>query len=336
MNNTEILMYQTEDGDIKVDVRIEDETVWLTQAQMAELFQTTPQNITSHIKNVYEDGELYAVSTCKDFLQVRKEGSRNIKRMQKFYNLDVIISVGYRIKSLRATQFRIWATNTLKEYIIKGFVLNDEMLKNGRAFGKDYFDELLQRIREIRASERRFYQKITDIYSQCSADYDPNSPVTRQFYTTVQNKLHWAITGNTAAEIIASRASAKKKNMGLTSWKNAPHGKILKTDVCVAKNYLDEHEIKELERIVSMYLDYAENQAERHIIMKMDDWIKKLDAFLQFNEYSILKNAGKVTHEVAKELAENEFASFRTIQDENYVSDLDKKVSQLKIKTNKK
>ena len=330
MNNTEILMYQTEDGDIKVDVRIEDETVWLTQAQMAELFQTTPQNITSHIKNVYEDGELYAVSTCKDFLQVRKEGSRNIKRMQKFYNLDVIISVGYRIKSLRATQFRIWATNTLKEYIIKGFVLNDEMLKNGRAFGKDYFDELLQRIREIRASERRFYQKITDIYSQCSADYDPNSPVTRQFYTTVQNKLHWAITGNTAAEIIASRASAKKKNMGLTSWKNAPHGKILKTDVCVAKNYLDEHEIKELERIVSMYLDYAENQAERHIIMKMDDWIKKLDAFLQFNEYSILKNAGKVTHEVAKELAENEFASFRTIQDENYVSDFDKKVKKIK------
>ena len=322
--------YQYGDLHFKVDVRIEDETVWLTQAQMAELFQTTPQNITSHIKNVYEDGELYAVSTCKDFLQVRKEGSRNIKRMQKFYNLDVIISVGYRIKSLRATQFRIWATNTLKEYIIKGFVLNDEMLKNGRAFGKDYFDELLQRIREIRASERRFYQKITDIYSQCSADYDPNSPVTRQFYTTVQNKLHWAITGNTAAEIIASRASAKKKNMGLTSWKNAPHGKISKTDVCVAKNYLDEHEIKELERIVSMYLDYAENQAERHIIMKMDDWIKKLDAFLQFNEYSILKNAGKVTHEVAKELAENEFASFRTIQDENYVSDFDKKVKKIK------
>jgi len=323
-------MYQTEDGDIKVDVRIEDETVWLTQAQMAELFQTTPQNITSHIKNVYEDGELYAVSTCKNSLQVRKEGSRNIKRMQKFYNLDVIISVGYRIKSLRATQFRIWATKTLKEYIIKGFVLNDEMLKNGRAFGKDYFDELLEKIREIRASERRFYQKITDIYSQCSADYDLNSPLTKKFYTTVQNKLHWAITGNTAAEIIAFRASAKKKNMGLTSWKNAPHGKILKTDVCIAKNYLSEREIKELERIVSMYLDYAENQAERKIVMKMDDWIKKLDAFLQFNDYSVLKNAGKVTHEVAKALAENEFASFRTIQDENYVSDFDKKIKGLK------
>ena len=327
MNNTKILMYQTEDGDVKVDVRIEDETVWLSQSQMAELFQTTKQNISLHINNAFKEGELVPHSVVKEYLTT---ASDNKEYKTNFYNLDVIISVGYRVKSLRGTQFRIWATQTLKEYIIKGFVLNDEMLKNGRAFSKDYFDELLQRIREIRASERRFYQKITDIYSQCSADYDANSPITRQFYTTVQNKLHWAITGNTAAEIIASRASAKKENMGLTSWKNAPNGKILKTDVCVAKNYLDEREIKELERIVSMYLDYAENQAERQIVMKMDDWIKKLDAFLQFNEYSILKNAGKVTHEVAKTLAENEFASFRTIQDESYVSDFDKKIKKLK------
>ncbi len=330
MNNSEILMYQTEDGNVKINVVFEDETVWLTQSQMAELFQTTPQNITTHIKNIYVEGELEQDSTCKDFLQVRKEGRRTVSRNQKFYNLDVIISVGYRVKSLRGTQFRIWATKTLKEYIIKGFVLNDEMLKNGRAFGKDYFEELLQRIREIRASERRFYQKITDIYSQCSADYDPNSSITRQFYKTVQNKLHWAITGKTAAELVADRASSQKENMGLTSWKNAPHGKILKTDVCIAKNYLDETEIKELERIVSMYLDYAENQAGRQIIMKMEDWIKKLDAFLHFNEYDILTNAGKITHEVAKQLAEKEYDKFRVIQDQEYISDFDKKVKHLR------
>lgn len=323
-------MYQTEDGNVKINVVFEDETVWLTQSQMAELFQTTPQNITTHIKNIYVEGELEQDSTCKDFLQVRKEGRRTVSRNQKFYNLDVIISVGYRVKSLRGTQFRIWATKTLKEYIIKGFVLNDEMLKNGRAFGKDYFEELLQRIREIRASERRFYQKITDIYSQCSADYDPNSSITRQFYKTVQNKLHWAITGKTAAELVADRASSQKENMGLTSWKNAPHGKILKTDVCIAKNYLDETEIKELERIVSMYLDYAENQAGRQIIMKMEDWIKKLDAFLHFNEYDILTNAGKITHEVAKQLAEKEYDKFRVIQDQEYISDFDKKVKHLR------
>lgn len=329
MNSSEILMYQTEDGDIKIDVRFEDETVWLTQAQMAELFQTSKQNISLHINNAFKEGELNPYSVVKEYLTT---ASDNKDYKTKFYSLDVIISVGYRVKSLRGTQFRIWATKALKEYIIKGFVLNDEMLKNGRAFGKDYFDELLERIREIRASERRFYQKITDIYAQCSADYDPHSSITDQFYKTVQNKLHWAITGKTAAELISSRASATKKNMGLTSWKNAPHGKILKTDVCVAKNYLDESEIKELERIVSMYLDYAENQAERHIIMKMEDWIKKLDAFLQFNEYSILTNAGKVTSEVAKKLAESEYAKFRAIQDKEYISDFDKKVKHIKTK----
>lgn len=324
MNNSEILMYQTEDEDIKIDVRFEDDTVWLTQGQMADLFQKNISTISRHINNIFDEGELEEKSNLR-FMQIA-----NSDKPVALYSLDVIISVGYRVKSLRGTQFRIWANKILKEYIIKGFVLNDEMLKNGRAFGKDYFDELLERIREIRASERRFYQKITDIYSQCSADYDPNSPITRQFYKTVQNKLHWAITGKTAAELVAARASAKKKNMGLTSWKNAPHGKIVRTDVCVAKNYLDESEIKELERIVSMYLDYAENQAERHIIMKMEDWIKKLDAFLQFNEYSILTNAGKVTHEVAKQLAEKEFEEFRIIQDKEYISDFDKKVKHIK------
>lgn len=322
-------MYQTEDSDIKIDVRFEGETVWLSLDQMADLFQRDKSTISRHIKNVFDEGELTRDTVVANFATTATDGKTyNVD----YYSLDVIISVGYRVKSLRGTQFRIWATNTLKEYIIKGFVLNDEMLKNGRAFGKDYFDELLERIREIRASERRFYQKITDIYAQCSADYDPHSSVTDQFYKTVQNKLHWAITGKTAAELISSRASAKKKNMGLTSWKNAPHGKIVKTDVCVAKNYLDESEIKELERIVSMYLDYAENQAERHIIMKMEDWIKKLDAFLQFNEYSILTNAGKVTSEVAKKLAESEYAKFRAIQDKEYISDFDKKVKHIKTK----
>lgn len=329
MNSSEILMYQTEDSDIKIDVRFEGETVWLSLDQMADLFQRDKSTISRHIKNVFDEGELTRDTVVANFATTATDGKTyNVD----YYSLDVIISVGYRVKSLRGTQFRIWATNTLKEYIIKGFVLNDEMLKNGRAFGKDYFDELLERIREIRASERRFYQKITDIYAQCSADYDPHSSVTDQFYKTVQNKLHWAITGKTAAELISSRASAKKKNMGLTSWKNAPHGKIVKTDVCVAKNYLDESEIKELERIVSMYLDYAENQAERHIIMKMEDWIKKLDAFLQFNEYSILTNAGKVTSEVAKKLAESEYAKFRAIQDKEYISDFDKKVKHIKTK----
>ena len=237
--------------------------------------------------------------------------------------------MGYRANSHEATQFRIWATQTLREYIIKGFALDDERLKHGKRFGRDYFDELLERIREVRASERRFYQKITDIYQQCSIDYNREAEITQLFFKTVQNKLHWAITGQTAAEIVAGRVSAKKLNMGLTTWKNAPDGKILKSDVSIAKNYLQEAEIKALERIVSMYLDYAENQAARQIPMKMTDWVKKLDAFLQFNEYDILKDAGRVSHDIAKELAEQEYEKFRVKQDKSFESDFDKEVKRL-------
>ena len=333
MKSSEIILYTTSQGDVKIEVMLRDETVWLTQKLMAELFQTTPQNITLHLKNIYEEGELDENATCKDVLQVQKEGTREVKRTQKFYNLDAIISIGYRIKSKTATQFRIWATQTLKEFMIKGFVLDDERLKQGGTlFGKVYFDDLLERIREIRASERQFYQKITDIYAQCSIDYNSNSDITHTFYKTVQNKLHWAITGSTAAEIIVERANANKPQMGLTTWKNSPVGKIMKSDVSIAKNYLSEKELKNLNRIVTMYLDYAEVQAERQIPMKMQDWVERLDAFLQFNQYDILNNPGKVSAAVAKETAEKEYERFRIIQDRSYISDFDKEVKKLSKK----
>lgn len=261
---------------------------------MAELFGVESNTITYHLKEIFQSGELDAISTTRKIRVVQKEGSREVSREVDFYNLDTIIAVGYRVNSFQATQFRMWATKTLREFIIKGFVLDDERLKQGKRFGKDYFDELLERIREIRASERRFYLKITDIYEQCSIDYHKDSEITQTFFKTVQNKLHWATTGKTAAQIISERASSAKPNMGLQTWKHAPTGKILKTDVSVAKNYLIEKEIKELERVVTMYLDYAENQAARQIPMKMTEWILKLDAFLQFNEYQILKDAGKI------------------------------------------
>ena len=333
MKNSEIILYTTPQGNVKVEVLVREETVWLTQKMLAELFQTTPQNITLHLKNIYTEGELEESATCKDFLQVQKEGNREVKRTQKFYNLDAIISVGYRIKSKVATQFRIWATKTLKEYITKGFALDDERLKQGGTlFGKDYFEELLERIREIRASERRFYQKITDIYAQCSVDYDPQAEITQQFYQTVQNKLHWAITGKTAAEIIAQRADSKKERMGLTTWKNAPKGKILKSDTTIAKNYLNENEMKNLNRIVTMYLDFAELQAERQIPMKMQEWANRLDAFLQFNQYDVLNNPGVVSAAVAKETAEKEYEKFRVIQDAKHISDFDSEIKKLKKK----
>jgi hypothetical protein len=246
-----------------------------------------------------------------------------------FYHLDAIIAVGYRVNSRQATQFRIWATNTLREFIVKGFVLDDERLKQGESFGKDYFEELLERIREIRASERRFYLKITDIYEQCSIDYNRDSEITQTFFKTVQNKLHWATTGKTAAELVAQRARANNPHMGLQTWKNAPDGKVMKSDVGVAKNYLIEKEIKELERIVSMYLDYAENQAARRIAMKMTDWVQKLDAFLKFNEYQILENAGHVSHEVAVKLAEEQYGKFRMIQDRDYENDFEKEAKKI-------
>ena len=324
MEQNKSILYQSDDGLVSVDVIFQDETFWLTQRAMAELFDTTTQNITTHLKNIYEDGELLLEATCKDFLQVQQEGDREVKRAAKFYNLDAIIAVGYRVNSKSATQFRRWATATLKEYIIKGFVLNDDMLKNGKPFGHDYFGELLERIKEIRVSERRFYEKITDIYAQCSYDYDSKSETTRIFFQTVQNKLLFAITGRTAPELIADRANSGKHNMGLTTWKGAPDGKILQSDVTISKNYLDDTELSGLNDIVNMYLDYAENQAKRHKLMSMQDWVTRLDAFLQFNEYDLLHDRGKVERKIADDLAKAEYKKYRVLQDKKYVSDFDK------------
>jgi hypothetical protein len=295
----EILLYTAPNGAVRVDVTFEDETFWLTQKKMAELFGIGIPSINRHLHEIFKSSELNEVSTIRRIRIVQTEGNREVAREVEFYSLDAIIAVGYRVNSRQATQFRIWATQTLREFLIKGFVLDDERLKQGQRFGRDYFDELLERIRSIRASERRFYLKITDIYEQCSSDYDASAPVTQTFFKTVQNKLHWAITGKTAAELIAERASSAVSNMGLKTWKNSPQGRILKSDVSVAKNYLAEDEIRSLERIVGMYLDYAENQASRQITMRMTDWVQKLDAFLQFNEYDVLKNSGKVSHQVA-------------------------------------
>ncbi len=330
MQESQIILYTTPKGDVKVEIRFEDETFWLTQKKIAELFGVDVRTVNEHLKNIFESGELQREATIRKIRIVQQEGNRQVSRELDFYSLDAIIAVGYRVNSYNATQFRIWATNTLKEFIIKGFVLDDDRLKQGKKFGKDYFDELLERIRSIRASERRFYQKITDIYAEASIDYDPKSPITQKFYKTVQNKLHWAITGHTAAELIAQRVDATRRNMGLQTWKAAPHGKIMKSDVSVAKNYLNEQELKELERIVSMYLDYAENQAKRQIAMKMQDWVDKLDAFLNFNDYQILKDAGKMSAEVAKKLAEKEYEKFAPIQDRNFESDFDKAIKKLK------
>src|SRR5690625_3394084 len=305
-NETNILIYQTEDGNTKIDVRLENETVWMTQKAIAELYQTSPQNITLHIKNICEEAELQEESTCKYYLQVQNEGSRKVRRKAKHYNLEMIIAIGYRVRSHRGTQFRQWATERLNEYLVKGFTMDDDRLKDMRNFGQDYFDELLERIRDIRASEKRFYQKITDIYAT-SVDYDPKVEITQKFFATVQNKLHFAIHGQTAAELIVDRSSAEKENMGLMAWKG---DKVRKRDVTVAKNYLSEKEIKSLNRIVTMYLDYAEDQAERQRPMYIKDWIDKLNAFLKFNERDILENAGKVSKLVADEIAIQEYERF--------------------------
>src|SRR4030067_2713518 len=325
---SDIILYTAETGDVKVEVLFSDETFWLSQKRMAELFGVEVLTINYRLKEIYASGELKEEATIRKIRIVQKEGKRDISRVIDYSNLDSIIAVGYRVNSFQATQFRIWATKTLREFMIKGFVLDDERLKQGKRFGKDYFDELLERIREIRASERRFYQKITDIYQQCSIDYNQDAEITRKFYKTVQNKLHWAVTGKTAAQLIAERADSSKPQMGLLTWKNSPKGKIIKSDVSVAKNYLNEKEIKELERIVSMYLDYAENQAARQIPMKMSVWVNKIDAFLQFNEYDILKDAGKISREVAIKLAEKEYDKFRVIQDKPFESDFDKEVKR--------
>jgi hypothetical protein len=326
----EILLYTGPSGHIRVEVLFEEESFWLTQKRMAELFEVTVPTINEHLKNVFLTNELSEDSVIRKFRITAADGK---SYLTSFYNLDAIIAVGYRVNSRQATQFRIWATSILREFIIKGFALDDERLKLGKRFGKDYFDELLERIREIRASERRFYLKITDIYEQCSIDYNSKAEVTQTFFKTVQNKPHWAITGQTAAEIVKARADATKPHMGLKTWKNAPDGKILKSDVAVAKNYMSEDEIKSLERVVSMYLDYAENQAVRRIAMRMADWAAKLDAFLAFNEYEILKDAGKVSHEVAKTLAEREYEAFRIAQDRAFESDFERVAKRVTAKS---
>jgi hypothetical protein len=323
-----ILLYQTADADITVEVTYQDESFWLTQKAMAKLFGVETPAINKHLTNIYKSKEISKSSTISILETVQKEGHRIIKRKVEFYNLDAIIAVGYRINSIQASQFRIWATQTLKEFIIKGFVLNEEMLKNGKAFGKDYFDELLEKIREIRASERRFYQKITDIFA-LAVDYEKNAEQTRVFYATIQNKLHWAITGKTAAEIIYSEADATKIYMGLSTWKDAPNGKIQKTDVSIAKNYLNQAHISVLNRIVSAYLDLAENNAKRQLLMKMDDWTDFMDNFLKLSNYPILLDNGKITQMEAKLKAEMEYEKFRIIQDQNYLSDFDKVINKI-------
>lgn len=325
----EIILYTSPDGATKVEVHFEDETFWLTQRRIAELFGVEVQTVNYHLKEVFESGELELGATLRKIRRVQIEGGREVERDLDHYSLDAIIAVGYRVNSKQATQFRIWATNTLKEYVIKGFVLDDERLKLNKRFGKDYFDELIERIREIRASERRFYLKITDLYEQASIDYDPKAEITKTFFATVQNKLHWAVSGKTAAEIIAERADANKPSMGLTTWKNAPHGKVLKGDITTAKNYLIEKEIKDLERIVTMYLDYAELQASRQVPMKMADWVERLNAFLQFNGFEVLDNPGKVSAEVAKKLAEEQYEKFRVKQDEAFESDFEREAKRL-------
>jgi hypothetical protein len=304
--SSDFVLYQTEDGQTRIEVRLQDESVWMTQAMMAELYQTTAQNITLHIKAIYREGEQQETATCKEYLQVQTEGKRNISRARKFYNLPVIMAVGYRVRSHRGTQFRRWATERLSEYLVKGFTMDDVRLKQGVNIGSDYFDELLERIRDIRSSEKRFYQKIRDIY-KLAVDYDTQAEATQEFFKIVQNKLHFAISGKTAAELIAERADAIQPNMGLTAWKGS---KVRKGDVTVAKNYLNNEEMDGLNRIVTMYLDYAEDQAKRHRQIFMRDWHTKLDAFLQFNERDILTNAGKVSKAVADQLAVEQYEKF--------------------------
>jgi len=328
--DSQFLVYEAEDGQIKIDVRLENETVWLTQQLMAELFQTTQQNISLHIRNVYEEGELTSETTHKKYLSVRQEGDREVQRQLDYYNLDMIISVGYRVKSQVATRFRIWATQRLKEFIIKGFVLDDERLKNpDQPF--DYFEELTRRIQDIRTSERRFYQKITDIYAT-SIDYDPTQDISIDFFKTVQNKMHWAITGKTAAEIIKERANADQPNMGLTNWRGT---KVRKQDVTIAKNYLAIDELAALNNLVEQYLIFAEGQAMRRIPMHMSDWIKKLDGFMNLNDRDILTHAGKISHDMARELAESEYDKFharRNAETSNVLSDFDKSVKRINVR----
>lgn len=328
VNSADILLYEDADTKEFVSVIFNEDNFWLSQLGMSELFGCTPENVIQHLNNIYEEEELVKEATTKKFLVVRKEGNRNVRRNIDHYNLDAIIAVGYRVNSKKATRFRQWATKTLKEYITKGFVINDDMMKNGRAFGKDYFDELLERIREIRASERRAYQKIADVFEQCSYDYDKNSETTRAFYSFVQNKLHYAVTGKTAAELISERASLDSPTMGLTTWKGAPDGKILKSDIVVAKNYMNEKEISRLNRLVTMFIDYAELMAEDEVLMSMKDWLDETDIFLKNNRREVLSGKGTVSHEAAVKKASQIYEEFRKKQDEEYISEFDREMEK--------
>lgn len=326
VTNHDFLIYRDGNNNLKISVMLINNDLWLSQELIAELFGTARSTITEHINNILNDGEL-SKETSVGISDISSGG-----RKPKIYNLDMIIAVGYRVNSKKATNFRIWATKVLKEYMIKGVVMDDERLKNPNyIFGEDYFEETLERIRNIRSSERRFYQKITDIYSRCSVDYDKNAEITKTFFKTVQNKLHYAVTGNTAAEIIYNRVDSEKEHMGLTNWKNSPDGPIYKYDVDVAKNYLNEKELKDLNRIVTMYLDYAEMQAENHNAMTMEDWVEKLNAFLQFNGKDILKNSGRISQTVAQELAYKEYDKFKIKQDKILVSDFDEFIKQTNL-----
>lgn len=324
----EVLLYSDESGKEYVSVIFAEETFWLSQSGMAELFGCTPENILQHLKNIYAEEELTLDATTKKFLVVRREGSRDVRRSIDHYNLDAIIAVGYRVNSKKATRFRQWATKTLKEYIQKGFVLNDELMKNGRPFGRDYFDELLERIREIRASERRAYQKIADVFEQCSYDYDKSSETTKAFYAFVQNKLHYAVTGKTAAELIAERATLDSPTMGLTTWKGAPDGKILKSDTLVAKNYLNEKELSRLNRLVTMFIDYAELMAEDEQLMSMQDWLNETDRFLTNNRRRVLDGKGHISREATLKKVGAVYDEFRKKQDAAYISDFDREMAK--------
>lgn len=322
------VLYTTPNGEVHLDILLQDENLWLTQKGISKLFGVAKSTVSHHLSNIYNDGELNRLATVRNFRTVQKEGSRAVQRELEYYNLDAIISVGYRVNSSKATQFRIWATNTLKEFIIKGFVLDDERLKQGQTvFGKDYFRELLERIRSIRTSERRIYQQVTDIFAECAIDYDRNSEVTKNFYAMVQNKFHYAITGNTAAEIIYHKADADKEQMGLTTWKNAPNGRVLKSDVTVAKNYLQEVEIRQLERTITSYFDYIEGLIERRNAFTMQRLADSIDRFLSFNEYEVLEGKGKISKKQADEKASQEYEKFNRTQ--KIVSDFDKQIQKL-------
>lgn len=323
-----IVLYTAADGKVTVDVFFQGDNFWLPQRAMAELFGVKTPAISKHLKNIYESGELTPQATISKMETVQPEGDRQITRELEYYNLDAVIAVGYRVNSLKATHFRIWATQTLREFMVKGFVLNDAMLKNGRSFGQDYFDELLERIREIRASERRAYQKIADVFEQCSSDYQGNSEETKAFFQIVQNQLHFATTGQTAAEIIHARADAEKQHMGLTNWKNSPRGKILKSDVTIAKNYLDENELSKLDRLVVMFIDFAEMRALNKQVMKMSDWLQHVDKFLKYTDQQVLRHAGKISHEMAMVKAHTQYAQYRVKQDMEYSSDFDLALSK--------